>query len=68
MVILRFTLKSFQLNITLNLFQIQTPLRSNLLMIMKWTISWNPSTQNMMMILWMLTTICFSLDWWSNFL
>ena len=33
-------------------------------MIMKWTISWNSSTQNMMQILWMLTSRSFRLDCW----
>ena len=56
MVMLRFTLKSFQLNITLNLFQIQKPLLSNQLMTMKLTISRNSSTNNMMNIFWMLTS------------
>ena len=35
---------------------------------MKWTISWNSSTQNMMQILWMLTSRCFRLDCWSPLL
>ena len=55
MVMLRFTLHCFQFNLTLNLFQIHTPLQSNQLMIIKWTISWNSSTQNMMMIFLILT-------------
>ena len=62
-VMLRFTLQSFQLNITLNQFQIRTPIRSNQFMMMKWTFYWNSSIQNMMMIFWMLTSICFRLDW-----
>ena len=57
MVMLRFTLQSFQLNLTMNMFHIQTPLQPNQLMMMKWTIFWNYSTHNMMMILWMLTSI-----------
>ena len=52
-----------QLNLTLNLFQIQTPLRSNQFMIIKCTISWNSSTRNMMMILWMLKSRYFRIDW-----
>ena len=68
MVMLRFTLQRFQLNLTLNLFQIHTPLQLNKLMTMKWTISWNYSTQNMMKIFWMLTSICLRLDWWSPLL
>ena len=64
MTILRFTLQIFQLNITLNLFHIQTQLLSNQLMIIKWTISCNYYTQNMMIIFWMLTSRCVRLDWW----
>ena len=66
MVMFRFTLNIFHLNPTLNMFQIQTTLQSNQLMIIYWTISWNYSTQNMIMIFWMLTSICFKLDWWSS--
>ena len=65
MSMLRSNLYSFQLNLTLNLFQIHTPLLSNQFMMMKCTIFYNSSTQNMMIILWVLTSICFSLDWWS---
>ena len=65
MVMLRFTLHSFQLNLTLDMFHIQTPLQSNQFMIMKWTISWNYSTQNTMKIFWVLTYRCFRLDLWS---
>ena len=54
----------FLLNITLNMFQIQTPLRSNQLMMMKWKVSWDYFTQNMMMIFWMLTSRLFRLEWW----
>ena len=68
MVMLRFTLKIFHLNLTLNLFQIQTPIGSNQLMMMKWTISCISSIQNMMMIFWMMTSIFFKLDWWSPLL
>ena len=58
----------FLLNITLNMFQIQTPLRSNQLMMMKWAISWNYSTQNMMIILCMLTFRYYRIYWWLPFL
>ena len=64
MVMLRFTLQSLQLNLTLNLFQILTPLRLNQLMMMKWKISWNFSTHNMIQIFWMLISICFRIYWW----
>ena len=56
MVVLRFTLQSFQLNLTLYLFQIHTPLLLNRLMVIKCTISWNYPTQKMMNILWILTS------------
>ena len=56
MVMLRFTLHIFQFNLTLNIFHIQTPLQSNQLMMMKWNISCNYSTENMMMIFWMLNS------------
>ena len=68
MVMSRSPLQSFQLNLTLNLFQIQTPLQLNQSMMMKYTISWNSSTQNNMQIFWMLTYICFSIEWWSPLL
>ena len=68
MVMLRFILKIFQFNLTLNMFKIHTPLRLNQSTMMKWTISWNSSTQNIMHILWMLTSRCFRLDWWSPLL
>ena len=68
MVILRFNLQSFQLNITLNMFQIHTPLLLNQSMMTKWTISWNFPTRNMMMIFWMLTSRCFRIDCWSPLL
>ena len=35
---------------------------------MKWIISWNSSIKNMMKIFWMLTSICFNIDWWSPLL
>ena len=60
--------QTFQLTIAITPFQIQTPLLSNQLMIMKWIVSWNSSTQNMMTIFQMLTSICFKLDWWSPLL
>ena len=50
MVMLRFTLHSFQFNLTLNMFQIQTNLQSNQLMMIKCTISLSSLTQNMMVI------------------
>ena len=68
MVIFRFTLNSFHFNITLNLYQIQKPLESNQLLMIEWTISWNYSTQNTMMIFCMLTSVCFRIDYWSPLL
>ena len=62
MVMLRFILKSFHCNIILDLFRIQTPLQSNQLMMMKWTISCNSFYQNTMVIFWMLTSRLFSFD------
>ena len=64
MVMLRFTLQSFQLSITMNHFHTHTPLQSSQLMMMKWIIFWNYFIQNTMKIFWMLTSICFKLDWW----
>ena len=64
MVVLIFTLKSFHLNLTLNMFQIHIPLRLNQLMMMNWTVFWDSSTQNMTKIFWMLTSRCFRIDWW----
>ena len=64
MVMLRFTLHSFQLNWTLNIFQIKKPLRLNQLMMMKWTIYWNYFTQKNMNIFCVLTYRWFRLDWW----
>ena len=48
MVVLRFTLQIFELNLTLNNFQIQTPLFLYQLMHMKWTISRNYFINTMM--------------------
>ena len=62
---LRFTLQIFQLNPTINLFRIHTPLQSNKSTIMKWTIYCNYSTHSTMMIFWMLNSRLFSLNWWS---
>ena len=61
-VMLRFTLNSINLNLPLNLFQILTQLKSNQFIMMKWTISYNYSTQIMMVLFWMLTFRCFRLD------
>ena len=63
MVMFKFTLHIFQLNLNPNQFQIQTPLQLNQLMIIKWIIFWNYSIQNMMSIIWMLTSRCFKLHW-----
>ena len=68
MVMLRFTLQSFHLNLTLYMLHIQTPIRSNKLTMMKWNISWNSSTKKTMMIFWMLTSRWFRLYWCSNLL
>ena len=65
MSILRFTLQIFQLNPTINLFHIHTPLQPNKSEIMKWTIYCNYSTQSMIVIFWMLTSRLFRLNWWS---
>ena len=40
----------------------------NKFMMIKWIISWNSSTQNMLMIFWMLTFRCFRIYWWSPLL
>ena len=64
MIMFRFALHSFQLNLPLNLFHIKTPPRSSKFKMMKWTISWNSYTQSMMMIFWVFTSRCFRLDWW----
>ena len=61
---LRFTLHIILFNLPLTLFQICTPLISDQLKMMKWTNSYNYSTQIMMMIFGVLTSICFSLDYW----
>ena len=62
MVILVFTLQSFQFDLTMNMFQIETPLQSNQFIMIKFTISYNSSTCNRMMIFWMLTSILFRLE------
>ena len=54
----------FQLGITMNQFHIQTPLLLNQLTMVKLIISWNYYIKNTMKIFWMLTSICFKLDWW----
>ena len=64
MVILRFTLQSFQLNITMNQLQIYTPFQINPLMMMKWTISYNSTIHNIMKTFWVLTSRCFRIDYW----
>ena len=64
MVMLKLPLQSFWLSLTMNKFQIHTPIRSNQLMMMKWIISWNSSIQNMIKIFWMSTSRCFKIDWW----
>ena len=64
MVMLRFTLHSLKLNLTLNLFHLQTPLELIQLMMTEWNISWKYSTKNKMNIFWMLNYRCFMLDWW----
>ena len=64
MVMLRFILQSLQLNPTLNLFHMQTPIQLNKLMMMKWTISRNFYPKNMMMIFWMLDSRLFRIDYW----
>ena len=63
-VMLRFTLHSFQLNLSLGLFHIHTTLWLNKLIMMKRTISRNSYTHNMIKIFWMLIFRCFRLDWW----
>ena len=68
MLMLKFTLQIFHFNLTLNQFQIQTPLQLNQLMVMKCIISYNSSIQNMINIFWMLTSRRFKLDWWSPLL
>ena len=68
MVMLKFTIHIFRLSLTPNHFQIQTPLWLNQTMKMKRSISYNSSIQNMMKILWMLTSRCFKIDWWSPLL
>ena len=58
------TLYSFQLNLIMNQFQIQTPPRLNQLMMMKWNIYWNSSIRNMMKTFCMLNYRWFRIDWW----
>ena len=53
MVMLKSPLQSFQLSLTLNQLQIQTPLRLNELMKIKLIISWNYFIQNTIKILYM---------------
>ena len=64
MMMLKFILQIFQLNLSLNQFQIQTPLQLNQLMMMKWIIYCNSYIQNMMNVFCMLTSRCFNIDWW----
>ena len=64
-VMLKFTLQSFQLNLTLNQLQIKTPLRLDQSVTVKWIIFWNYSIQNTMNVLWTSTYRLFKLDWWS---
>ena len=66
MVMLKFTLQIFKMNLTPNQFQIQTPLQLNQSIIMKCIISCNYYINNRMKILWMLNSICFKLDWWFS--
>ena len=68
LVMLNLPLHSYQLNLILNQFQIQTPLRLNQLMIIKFIIFLNSSIQKMMKILWMLISRSFKLYWWSPLL
>ena len=57
-------LQTFQLSLTTTPLQIQEKLQLSQLMMMKWIISWNYSTNNMMTIFYMLTSRYFKLDWW----
>ena len=68
MVMLISTFQSFQLNLIMSIFQIQTPLQLNQFMMMKWTIYCNSSTQNMIMTFWLLNYICFRIYWFSPLL
>ena len=68
MVMLIFAFHSFLLDLTLNMFHIHTPLWSNQLMMIKCNIYCNSSTQNMMMIFWILTSRCFGICWWLTLL
>ena len=64
MVMLRFTLQFIYWNLPLTMFRIQILFQSIKLMIMKCTNFQNSYTQSMMMIFWMLTSICFRIDQW----
>ena len=68
MVMLRFTLNILQLSLTMNMFHIQTPLQKNQLMVIKWNLSYNYSTHNIMMIFWAFAFRCSRLDQWSPLL
>ena len=68
MVMLKLPLHSFQLSLTMNQFQIQTPLQLNQFIIVNLIISWNSCIHNIMKIFWVLTSGCFKLDWWSPLL
>ena len=57
-------LQTSQLSLTTTPLQIQEKLQLSQLMMMKWIISWNYSTNNMMTIFYMLTSRYFKLDWW----
>ena len=63
MVMLRFTLHSFQLNLTMNIFHIHASLGLNKSMMMKWTIFYNYSTNSTTKIFCMLTYRYFRINW-----
>ena len=65
MVMYRFTLHIIPCNIPMSLFQTRITLKLNHLMIMKYTIFFNSSTHNIMMIFWMLISRCSRLDSYS---
>ena len=65
--ILRFTLHSFYLNLTINMFHIKRLLLLNQLMIVKRAISWNSNINNTMKTFWVLTSRWFRLDWCWHF-
>ena len=65
MLMLSFTLQSFQFNLTLNQFQIQTPLLLNQFMVIKWTIYCNYFIQNILKTFCMLNFVWFRLGWCS---